>query len=498
MEKNHVKTAISLENFLYAIGGSNWQSLPEGSELRYMNSILNYNKKEVKATLEALSAYLAYRTLKDYNPKLARYFASHSVEFWPLMLLDEEEIKETIATLPPYPLILDRMLRKYGFYESFSSYLRDLGVEATEEEIFSLVLGANEQLFDRIKKAYETKYGKFAKLFSGMLAGRALKNRLEAIRYRSLDNLQISGDIHLMNWIAFLRAYIPLIGLESLIYSGGNIPASLHSIAMGVATYLLIYGPLVGLSYKLKMKGELKKSKLIDTLRTMVWILRSPLWALETMIELKYGGNILEKAIGKGEEKTSIFYYLSEAITNGNIPLGPYVLSFANPPGERPFIRKKASEEEIREKFIQALETIKGQNIFPPELVEDTKKEVERGIIPVRKLRTKVIGESGRTKLINQKELYEELKGLGENEEDVIGSIKIAEERGAFPLIISEEGELKPFWYRISITDNYSGDYLYSICLKEAFALLFFRMYEMLLKKQKEIENSISKENRIK
>ncbi len=313
-----------MESFLTALREASWSSLPRG-DLRFIHSVLNYHRPHYLMTLEALSAYLTYSTLRRDDRRLARYFASRTVDFWPLLVLDTGEV---LRDLPPYPVLMELALERRGYYDKLSSYLSELGVE------FEGRSGIFEQeLIGRIKEAYSRRSGPLGKLIGGILASRRIRRILDEARY-TREGLEIAGERYMKNWLAFLRSYIPIMGAEGLLYAAGNLPSGVRLALLWLTSYLLIYGPLTALSYRLKLAGELR-SRVVDAVRTLVWVVRSPLMALETLLELKYGGRLLRKLLDSMEGRSGIPHLLAEAITNGNVPLGPLVLALNRPPGER-------------------------------------------------------------------------------------------------------------------------------------------------------------------
>ncbi len=403
--------------------------------------------------------------MREGDPRLARYFASRTVDFWPLLLL-EDEIESILRDLPPYPLISELALRRRGFHELLSVYLSELGVGVESGSL------SEDELLERVRDAYAGRFGPLGRLIGNLAARRRITKILEEAKYTK-EGLEIAGERYLKNWIAFIRSYIPILGLEGFLYTAGNLPLSVHSAALWLSSYLIAYGPLTALSYRLKMAGELGKSRVIDTVRTLVWVLRSPLMALETLLELRYGGKLLHRVLEGMERRSGIPHLLAEAITNGNVPLGPVILALNWPPGERPLIRRRASEEVIKGAFLRALRRIGESGTFASELVEDTMNKVEEGLIPVRRLEPELIGETGRLELVSgealpmEQHMHEWSEGFRDDE------------RG-LPLIFDGEGRLRPFWYGVAITDLYSGDYLHAIAMKEAYALLIFRRYEWM------------------
>ncbi len=109
--------------------------------------------------------------------------------------------------------------------------------------------------------------------------------------------------------------------------------------------------------------------------------------------------------------------------------------------------------------------------------MEDTAEKVEKGLIRVGRLRRELVGEAGRLEIVSldarpDPDALDGAEGPGD-----------AEIRP--PVILDSRGRLRPFWYRVGLTDLYSGDYLLAIAMKEAYALLIFRRYEWMVSRQR-------------
>jgi len=482
---------------LYTIKTTSWHELPT-AKARYLHSILNLDRLEYRATLEALTAYLAYKILRDFNLNAAIRFATETVTFWLFLLLDDDEMRWVVTNLPPYPLILDHVLEKHGLYDELLSYLKQQGIEISRRELKELVIVGNWRIVKKIKDEYCRKHcllGRIARYVPDRLWRYGLNfliNRnMRRIVHKARENLEIEGADSWRSYLAFWRGYLPVFLLQLYLYKSR--PDDPLSVMLAlISSYLAISAPLTYISYKLKERG-VEKARLLDYLKTLIWLIRSPIVAIETMIEMKVGSRYLEYPVEVLERRGKLGWVLGEVIQHGRIPLGPYVFAYLDLPDGRGIVRRRASVEEIKNAVLQALEDVKRLGIFPEALVNLTIEDVKCGVIPVGKLTGSTIGGTARTVLVTEKELAElylpiaekivKNEGLNRSPSEVAAMLVLSNRDKLLPFPF-EEGvslSLGRYWYKIEISDTVSGDLLKALAMKEVLALLFLRIYEQVV-----------------
>jgi len=474
-----------------------WHKLPT-AKARYLHFILNLDRPEYRATLEALTAYLAYKTLRHSNPNTAKRFATETITFWPFLLLDDDEMKWVITNLPPYPVVLDHVLERHGLYDALSSYLKRQGIEISQAELKELVIGRNWRIAEKIKGEYCRKHrllGMFARYVPDRLwrcgLNLLINRNMRRIAHKARENLEIEGADSWRSYLAFWRGYLPVFLFQLYLYkSRPDDPLSVMSAL--ISSYLAISAPLTYISYKLKERG-VEKARLLDYLKTLIWLVRSPIMAIETMIEIKVGSRYLEYPVEVLERRGKLGWVLGEIIQHGRIPLGPYVLAYLDLPDGRRIVRRRTSLEEIKNTVLQALEDVKRLGIFPQALIDLTREDVDHGVIPVGKLTDYTIGKTARTVLVTEKELTElylpiaeeivKNEGLDESPSEVAATLVLSNRDKLLPFPF-EEGtslSLERYWYKIEISDTIRGDLLKALATKEVLALLFLRVYEQVV-----------------
>ena len=483
---------------LYTIKTTPWHKLPT-ARVRYLHSILNLDRPEYRATLEALTAYLAYKTLRYSNPNAAKRFATETVTFWPFLLLDDEEMKWVVTNLPPYPSVLDRVLEKHGLYDALSSYLKQQGIEISRAELKELVIGRNWRIAKKVKDEYCRKHrslGRIARYVPDRLwrygLNLLINRNMRKIAHKARENLEIEGADSWRSYLAFWRGYLPVFLFQLYLYkSRPDDPLNVMSAL--ISSYLAISTPLTYISYKLKERG-VEKARLLDYLKTFIWLVRSPIMAIETMIEMKVGSKYLQYPVEVLEKRGKLGWVLGEVIQHGRIPLGPYVLTYLDLPDGRGFVKRRTSVEEMKNAVLQALEDAKRLGIFPQALIDLTREDVEHGVIPVRKLTDYTVGKTARTVLVTEKELAElylpiaeeivKNEGLDESPNKVAATLVLSNRDKLLPFPFEEEGtslSLERYWYKIEVSDMVSGDLLKALATKEVLALLFLRVYEQIV-----------------
>jgi len=301
-----------------------WEKLSE--ESRFSLAILYSNSSLFEPTIEGLSSYIAYKSVaKEERLEYASYSSSLNPIFFGLT---EEEIDFVESNLPPYPILIQEIIKRRE-------------IDEKKLEVFRKPLPKNP--FERMKLIKER--NKILKELG------LISDEWEKIKEKQSKKIWEENVKKLFLFFYFLTS------LKVYLFSQNPLLLSLYLLSFPIPYNLLKY-----LSFKIPEK---RTKEYLSKALYLYFFLRSPTSAIISFLEFGLGASLISKYL----EKT--WPYLSRFLEKFLYETQIYLSGIK---------KEKFDEKDIRKKLYNIKPNSKN---IPKRIIEKYREKVDNGLIEI-------------------------------------------------------------------------------------------------------------------